>query len=125
MRGDTALAPLVGGHLDTVSFVMDYVEFRIGYHCYRALRPPRVELHDGYAAQFPEPGSRDALCRLIDTTVISARELRHEGTERIEIRTDSGDLLSVDIGGYTDAECAHLVPADAQGQLLVSDMYIW
>jgi hypothetical protein len=30
MQGDEALAPLVGGHLDTVSFVMDYVEFRIG-----------------------------------------------------------------------------------------------
>jgi hypothetical protein len=41
-QGDEALSVLVGGHLDTVSFVMDYVEFRIGYSVVRALHPPAV-----------------------------------------------------------------------------------
>lgn len=40
---------------------MDYVEFRIGYSILRAQADPRVELHDGTSAQFPEPGSRDAI----------------------------------------------------------------
>ena len=46
MEGNKALAALRGGHLDTVSFVMDYVEFRI-----------------------------DDNVRLIDTTVVSAAEV--------------------------------------------------
>jgi hypothetical protein len=37
MTGNDALAVLRGRHLDTVSFVMDYVEFRIGYNALRAL----------------------------------------------------------------------------------------
>jgi hypothetical protein len=124
--GNAALSVLEGGHLDTVSFVMDYVEFRIGYNCFRALRPPRVCLRDGQIAQFPQEGSRDALCRLIDTTVVSAVEIHGaDGQERIEIRTDAGDVLSVDIGGYDIAEFAHLVPADSQGRLIVSKMAIW
>jgi hypothetical protein len=78
---------------------MDYVEFRIDYNILRALNPPRVELHDGTAASFPEPGSRDALCQLIDTEVAQAR---------------------VDF-----PESAHLVPADDRGDLLVDEMHIW
>lgn len=37
MTGDEHLAILKGGHLDTVSFVMGYVEFRINYNIFRAL----------------------------------------------------------------------------------------
>lgn len=40
MDGDEALSILMGGHFDTVSFVMDYVEFRIGYSILRAHAPP-------------------------------------------------------------------------------------
>lgn len=123
MDGDEALSILVGGHLDTVSFVMNYVEFRIGYNILRAHTAPRVELHDGTTAVFPAPGSRDALCRLIDSDVVSAHEAA-EGT-RLEIRTSKNDLVLIDGSGYRYPEFAQLVPADERGKLLVSKMYIW
>lgn len=123
MGGDEPLAILVGGHLDTVSFVMDYVEFRIGYSVLRAHAPPSVQLHDGTSARFPEPGSRDALCRLIDSEVVAAREVASR--TRLEIRANRGDLLVVDGRDYESPEFAHLVPADERGTLDVGSMYIW
>ena len=104
---------------------MDYVEVRVGYSVFRALRPPSVELHDGTVATFPERGSRDALCRLIDSEVVAAHEVRNADGERIEIRTDVGDVLRVDIGGYADSEFAQLVPANPRGELMVTEMYVW
>jgi hypothetical protein len=91
------LGRLIGGHLDTVSFVMDYVEFRIDYNVLRALNPPRIELHDGTTASFPEQGSRDALCQLIDTEVADARVMHDDDEPRIQIRTSRGDLLSISL----------------------------
>ena len=125
MADDDGLGKLIGGHLDTVSFVMDYVEFRIDYSILRALNPPRVELYDGTAASFPEPGSRDALCRLIDTEVAQAQVLRGKDPPRIEVRTSRGDVLSVSIDHSDFPESAHLVPADERGDLLVDEMHIW
>jgi hypothetical protein len=121
---DDALGRLIGGHLDTVSFVIDYVEFRIAYNVLRALNPPRVTLHDGTTATFPGSGSRDALCQLIDTDVAHAHLL--DGDEpRIEIRTSRGDLLVIVIDDTDSPESAHLVPADERGNLLVERMHIW
>ena len=123
LSGDDALAILMGGHLDTVSFVMDYVEFRIGYSILRAHVGPRVELHNGATAQFPKPGSRDALCRLIDSEVVSAREA--EDRMRLEVRTSKEDLLVIDGSTYGYPEFAQLVPADERGRLVVEHMYSW
>ena len=123
MDGDKALSILADGHLDTVSFVMDFVEFRIGYCILRAHAAPRVELHDGTTAQFPEAGSRDSLCRLIDSRVVSAHEIA-EGT-CIEVRTSRGDRLVIDGANHPHPEFAQLVPADERGRLVVSEMYIW
>jgi hypothetical protein len=123
VEGDKALSILVGGHVDTVSFVMDYVEFRIGYSILRAHAHPRVELRDGTTAQFPEAGWRDALCRLIDSEVVSAREA--DGSTRIEVRTNRGDLLIIDGSSYPYPEFAQLVPANEWGQLVAAQMYIW
>ena len=123
-EGDAALAVLVEGHLDTVSFVMNYIELRIGYSILRALNPPRVKLRDGTVATFPQPGSRDALCRLIDTKVVAAREVT-DGPWRIEVETDRGDLLVVPIDSTDHPESAHLVPADERGRLHGERMYIW
>jgi hypothetical protein len=85
-----------------------------------------VVLCDGTAASFPEPGARDALCRLIDTTVVSAREVRErDGSARIEVETDAGDRLCVELSGDNESEFAQLIPADAQGRLMPSEMYVW
>ena len=66
MEAHDALRRLVGGDLDTVSFVRDYVEFRVDYNVLRALTPPQIRLPDGQSHRFPDAGSRDALCALID-----------------------------------------------------------
>ena len=124
MEVNDGLGRLIGGHLDTVSFVMDYVEFRIDSNVLRALNPPRVTLHDGTTASFPEPGSRDALCQLIDTEVAVARVVRGDDAPWIEVRTSRGDLLSISLDDADSPESAHLVPADEHGDLLVEDMYI-
>ena len=102
---------------------MDYVEFRIGYSILRANAHPRVELHDGTTAQFPEAGRRDALCRLIDSEVVSAREA--DGATRIEVRTNGCDLLVIDGSSYPHPEFARLVPANERGQLVAAEMYSW
>jgi hypothetical protein len=127
--GDKALAILVGGHLDTVSFVMDYVEFRINYNVLRAVSDPAVQLPDGSLHRFPRPGSRDALCTLIDSTVARAAEVGSRGTghHRIELETDRGHMLTIplDFESRVGPEAAHLVPADERGQLVVEDMWVW
>ena len=117
------------GHLDTVSFVMDYVEFRIDYNILRVMTGPIVELTDGRRGRFPEEGSRDLLCELIDTEVVSADQIGDDDSadHRIEVRTREGHLLIVPLdaesmGGY---EGAHLVPADATGRLDGASMVVW
>lgn len=122
------LAALVGGHLDTVSFVMDYVEFRINYSVLRCVTRPIVRVDAG-EYRFPDLGSRDALCQLIDA-IVAAAEL-HE--DRVELRTSSGHTLVLPLDeesrrlpdGFVDPEAVHLVPADDHGRLIISRMLIW
>jgi hypothetical protein len=128
MTGDDPLLVL-RGHFDTVSFVMDYVEFRIDYNILRVMTGPIVELADGRRGRFPEPGSRDLLCELIDSEVISAVEIGAEDpkTHRVEVRTSNGDLLVVPLDAQSRAgyEGAHLVPADESGRLDTGGTIIW
>lgn len=130
MDGNEALSILQGGHLDTVSFVMDYVEVRIGYSVLRSqCSHPKVRLSDGSIYEFPEDGSRDALCSLIDSNVVAASEVEADTDDwRIEVRTDKGHVLAIPLGSERRVggpEAAHLVPADASGRLEVSEMWIW
>lgn len=129
MDGNDALRSLQGGHLDTVTFVMDYVEFRIGGNVLRALSAPSIQPPDGGCITFPEPGSRDALCDMIDTTVESAVEAGdfEQNTRRLEVRTRAGHVLTIPLDTRTGhaQEWAQLVPADAHGRLQVSEMFVW
>jgi len=129
MEADDALRRLVGGELDTVSFVRDYVEFRVDYNVLRALTPPQLRLPDGRSHRFPDAGSRDALCTLIDSSVVDACERGSEDADdlRIEVRTDAGHLLTIPLDSTSRAgvEAAHLVPADERGRLDVPGMWIW
>jgi hypothetical protein len=126
---ESPLDRLIGGHLDTVAFVMDYVEFRIAYNVMRALTNPTVSLADGQSYHFPDPGSRDALCRLIDCDVVTAKEIGEAADDdrRLEFETDAGHTLVIPLGwgSLRGAEGAHLVPADRTGRLIVDKMFIW
>jgi hypothetical protein len=126
---ESPLDCLIGGHLDTVSFVMDYVEFRIGYNVVRALTNPTVSLADGQSYCFPDEGSRDALCRLIDSEVVTAKEIGEAADDdrRLEFETDAGHTLVIplDWDSLNGAEGAHLVPADGAGRSMGGRMFIW
>ena len=74
------LAVLVGAPLNEVVFVMDY--FQVGFNgpTLTCLAPGRVTLPSGEEFVFPGPGSRDALCGLIEAVLErvddDGRELR-------------------------------------------------
>lgn len=85
---EEALAPLLRGDLDSVSFVRDYVEVHIACNVVRCMTGPIVRTGDG-DFRFPEPGSRDALCGLIDSAVTQVHVTRDE----IELDMDSGQAL--------------------------------
>lgn len=129
MKSNDALRCLVGGDVDAVAFVRDYVEFRVDYNVLRALTPPQILTPDGQLHRFPHAESRDALCTLIDAAVVAAEELGSDetGDPRIEVRTDSGHVLIVPLDSRTRVgpEAAHLVPADASGSPDTAGMWIW
>jgi hypothetical protein len=82
---------LVGEQLNTVAFVMDYVEFKFNGPVLRALTNPIIE-GDGLRLRFPEPGSRDALCSLIGSEV--AAVTIKEG-DRIEVALNSDRKVTI------------------------------
>jgi hypothetical protein len=114
---------LVGEELNTVAFVMDYVEFSFNGPVLRALSNPIVDAA-GVRLQFPEPGSRDALCLLIGSEVgaVTVRD-----GDRIELALNNEHSLTIplDPGSRRGAEAAHFVPARRDGSLRVADMMIW
>jgi hypothetical protein len=117
------ISDLIGEQFTVVAFVMDYVEFHFNGPVLRSLTDPIVQTETG-RVQFPEPGSRDALCTLIGSTVEVASV--HEG-DRIEIRTAESQTLIVplDEASRRGPEAAHFVPLDETGRSDVPDMHIW
>jgi hypothetical protein len=122
------LALLLHGDLDTVSFVRDYVEVRIDCNVLRCMTGPLVRTVTG-DFRFPEPGSRDALCGLIDGAVTRAEVT----ADAIELDLDSGQALVLPLDeksrtlpdGRVMPEAVHLVPADERGRPDVAKMMIW
>jgi hypothetical protein len=114
---------LVGEQLNTVAFVMDYVEFHFNGPVLRALTGPIVEGH-GVRLRFPEAGSRDALCSLIGSEVAAVEISDYD---RIELRLDGGRRLTIplDSESRVGVEAAHYVPAAPDGTPRRPDMLIW
>ncbi len=128
MQGEAILAPLMRDDLDTVSFVRDYVELRIDYNIVRCMTGPIVRTANG-DFRFPQPGSRDALCGLIDR-VVKRVEV---SDDVIEPHMDSGETLVLPLDqksrtlpvGRVLPEAVHFVPADERGRLDTATMAIW
>ena len=128
MPDEAILALLMRGDLDTISFVRDYVEVRIDYNIVRCMTGPIVRTESG-DRRFPEPGSRDALCGLIDGAVKEVEV----SDDAIELHMDSGEALVLPLDeksrtladGRVVAEAVHLVPADERGRLDVTRMATW
>jgi hypothetical protein len=64
---------LVGFELSAICFVRDYVELHFDGPILRSLAAPAVVLR-GRRIEYPETGSRDALCGLIGRTVERAAD---------------------------------------------------
>ncbi|MEV7012197.1 hypothetical protein [Streptosporangium sp. NPDC051022] len=114
---------LVGKELYTVAFVRDYVEFHFNEAKLTALTDPRIQ-KDSQAWVFPQSGSRDALCALIDKTV-QAVSLR--GDEHILL--DFGDAtltIPLDEGSRLPGpEAAHFFLLSEDGTARIKEMRVW
>ena len=109
---------LVGEELSAVSFVRDYVEFHFDGPVLRALTNPIV--CDAKAQhRFPDPGSRDALCGLIDSVV---SQVTVEPGFAIELRFVRNTVLSIplDDAARRGPEAAHFM-----GELIHSPLDVW
>ncbi len=119
MTPEDPFACLVGEQLNTVAFVMDYVEFHFNGPRIRSLTNPLVRSSAGIQSRFPASGSRDALCGLIGDTVsgVSFKE-----GDSLTLRFGSGSQLVVplDADSYRGPEGMHWHP-DAD----LAHMYIW
>jgi len=103
---------LIGEPLNGICFVMDYVELSFNGPILRALTP--VELIDGgRRTVFPEPGSRDALCGLIEAVLV---DLQIEDEKAMTLRFDSGTIVRIPLAYEERAgpEAAHFVPGKGQ-----------
>jgi hypothetical protein len=87
------LSELVGATCNVVIFVLDYVQ--IGFAGLSAISFIGIisVSRDGIESTFPEPGSRDALCSLIGSTVESAE---FWGEYWMQIRFTDGAIFTVD-----------------------------
>jgi len=116
---------LVGEQLNAVAFVMNYVEFTFNGPVLRALTDPIIE-GDGLRHQFPEPGSRDALCSLIGSEVAA---VLIKGEDRIQLKFSGERVLTIPLDPDSrlgrGVEAAHYVPAARNGTLRVADMLVW
>jgi hypothetical protein len=102
------LRDLVGEEISAVCFVRDYVEFHFDGPVLRSLTNPTVVDH-GVRHLFPESGSRDALCRLIGSTV------RAIGVEEERVLTlttvDEREIrIPLDAKNRRGPEAMHFVP---------------
>jgi hypothetical protein len=70
MPNNAPFDQILGEQLSAVSFVQDYVELHFDGPVIRALANPII-IDAAGAVTFPDPGSRDRLCRLISETVRS------------------------------------------------------
>jgi hypothetical protein len=102
---ETGPASVVGEELNTVSFVMDYVEFGFNGPVLRALTSPIVDI-GGERPRFPAPGSRDALCDLIGRTVRAVDE-REEISLTLELTGGARLTIPLDYASRVGPEAMH------------------
>jgi len=98
------LSSLTGEQLSAVIFVADYVQFDFNGPVLSAFAHPIVEVN-GVRYRFPDQGSRDALCSLIQAFVATAGS---QDDRSIDVTFDSGAHLSISLvpGSYDGPEAA-------------------
>lgn len=114
---------LVGGELDTVSFVRDFVELRIDYSIVRLLTSPSGLLA-GMAWQLTDATGADSLRRFIGLVVVSA-DFDEDDHIRLSFGEDAYIEASLRSEDRSGPEALHLMPADDKGQVSTTNMWIW
>jgi len=99
---------LLGEEISAVCFVRDYVEFHFDGAILRSLSNPII-LIQGVEHRFPEPGSRDALCKLIGSTV---GDVTVEESQALKVTTTDGSKITIplDNSHLRGSEAMHFVP---------------
>ncbi len=110
MKNIRRLNDLIGEQLNEICFVMDYVELQFNGPILRVLTDVVVE-HDGQRRVFPGPGSRDALCELIEATLMS---IDIDETRAMTLRFGTGHTVIVPLAkdDRHGPEAAHFVPGE-------------
>jgi hypothetical protein len=104
--GFEPLSHLVGTPLGAITFVRDYVQLGFDGPVLTAHSHP-VVVQDNALFKWDDCGYRDALCRRIGATVISAAVTNDEQI-RIEFTDRAVISISVRMGDYTGPEAAVL-----------------
>ena len=111
---DNPFQQLIGQGVDEVMFVRDYVQLRFDDYALLTCVSDPVVTQDGQSLQFPEAGSRDALCSLIGVATIEREYPRLSDAkvvagDRIELAFTTGQVLTVSlVPSQPGWECAHL-----------------
>ena len=110
MSHPVPLDALVGQEVNGICFVMDYVEIHFNGPILRALAPPILDA-DHMRWCFPQPGARDALCKLIGRTI---RAITVENGVALSCEFESGERLTIPLDAQAALEAAHFVPGPNQ-----------
>lgn len=104
----TEIDGLVGEEISGVAFVCDYVEFHFSGPVLASLTNPHV-IVDGIDHRLPEPCSRDALCRVIGSTVCA---VKLEANRVLELTTSDGSRIRIplDVESFRGPEAMHFAP---------------
>ena len=86
---DSLPTALVGEQLESVVFVMDYLQLDFGAARFSAYVWPTVVVGD-VRTTFGDPGYRDALCAFIAHEVVSVEESHEAG---LEVRFERGTIV--------------------------------
>jgi len=121
-RNINSVHDLVGEAVDVVCFVADYVELRFAGPVLRLLLHPVTVVHDGREAAFPAPGSRDALCSLIDSAV--AQVVVSDSSLVLEFSDHARLVARIDEADPRGPESIQFVPWE-NGRLNVAAMEVW
>ncbi len=102
------LEVLVGEELNAVAFVMDYVELHFNGSILRCVSDPAV-IVAGTKWQFPDEGSRDALCGLIGSQ-LAAVTIEDRRVATFRFKSGASVAVPLDDGGRHGGEAMHFVP---------------
>ena len=103
-----APSDLVGEEVSAISFVRDYVEIHFDGPILRSLTDPIIAIEDSLY-RFPKEGARDALCRMVGSTVLAVA--MDEG-RALELTTNNGCVLTIRLDEERPpwGESMHFVP---------------